>query len=623
MADEDEFSFDLNSIRLDDIQLDPSELAEYGLSPDEVPIDLKSIQAMADASMKNPAVQGNFGMIRVQRDSDADFNVDEMALTAEDMKDPDLLAELGILLGNQPTKMMAQAVQEAAVDDDDLPFELKMVCDDKGLLEKYIAEEKKHAVMLKQAGDVEGARAALRSFKALQTRLAELNTNILEELNQEALPSNVNELKRMAVEAKRSGDLGRARELMTRIVKTENAPCPTDKPQVSAGERSRVKQIMQQLSKQIEQCIDAAKIHMKTGSKGEASSFVTRKKAFEADLLALKAAYLGNKSAPEVRKVSIVVPVDLENIDVAEEELKVLIAGVGESMKAGRKSKESLLDQKSDHFVKVSLAWPPDFPQECSTPMFKLSTIRPLNERVTFIGIKRDLKGLKFFEHQKIRLDLYRKETSFLRTKSVLLGSAQIKLSQLIMQPTIESQTLELVDEARRSVGMAMEVAMKLRRPISSKAVSSRTVDWIFFEVLSSGKLFSCPSSPTSALPPPDESVDIDSAMQAAKSDIDAIASYAVVEHELELLPSNPATLSNPFLSFRQLTLEAKRDTMDLQFQMGEVSFEGYLACVQTSLASTKKMALESKRSGQVEQARNYMMRVQIMEKELLNASEE
>lgn len=50
----------------------------------------KELEALAEGSGGNPAVQGNFGMIRTEH-STGDYNIDNMALTPEDEKNPDLL----------------------------------------------------------------------------------------------------------------------------------------------------------------------------------------------------------------------------------------------------------------------------------------------------------------------------------------------------------------------------------------------------------------------------------------------------------------------------------------------------------------------------------------------------
>lgn len=634
MDDEEQLGFDLNSLCLDDIQLDASDLAELGILADDPTVDdLKALEAMADASPRSPRVQGNFGMIRAlpAEDRAADYNIDNVQLTTADMQDPDLLRELGMILSDEPAVKTPPA-QEASVpsvvrvDDSDMPLELMLESDNKDELERWLLQEKAKAVALKQAGDQEGARTALRSFKALQARLTDLTT-VPDELR-EAMPvEDVEGLKKQVLEAKRGGDLDLARELMTRLVALQGGT-PSSPPPPSSS--AKTKQLMQLLVKQAEECLDAAKVHLKTGSKTDASMFMNRKKAFETDLAALKAAHQAKRPAPNGRSVTVSLPVDLENIDVAEDELKVLITSLAESERPGRRSKESLSPTNSlagEYYFKVALGWPAEQPEELTLPVFKMPC-PPLDIRCTFPGIQRSVKALKFFEHHKLRLDLYRRESSFLRTKHVLVGSAHLRLAPLLLQPTIEAAGIELVDGSRRSVGLQVEVAVRLRRPISSKALAVKTMQWTVFDEFSSGRLFPIPgqsppaqspvASPTVLDTPPVSPTDT-----SIQEEVDAIQSYAVVEHEIEQLAKNPASTTDPVLSLRLLALESRRDAMDLRFQLGQISFEDYLASLHSSIDSTKHKALEAKRAGDLPQARNYMMHVQIIEKEIAQASAE
>ncbi len=93
--DGEDLGFSMESMNLEDIELDESELAEFGLIGDSGGDVLTDIQTMADESSVNPAVQGNFGMIRVQHSSDADYNIDHVVLTPEDENDPALLVIIG------------------------------------------------------------------------------------------------------------------------------------------------------------------------------------------------------------------------------------------------------------------------------------------------------------------------------------------------------------------------------------------------------------------------------------------------------------------------------------------------------------------------------------------------
>lgn len=641
----EEEELDLGSLGLDDIELDAAELAEFGISlADESPTvtdELKALEAMAEASPRSPKVQGNFGMIRAlpAEDREADYGIDNVKLTAEDMNDPDLLRELGLLLDAKSAtpKVLVQEkpVAKNLEEDGALPLELMLESEDKGELERWAAQEKARAVSFKQAGDQEAARMALRAYKSLRARITELTT-VPDELQEALIEDNLNkadyedpvELKRRVLEAKRAGDMEAARGLMARLMALEaEGSSPRSPPPAitSPSNASKTKQLVQQIAKQAEESLNAAKVHLKTGSKTDASMFMNRRKAFETDLAAIKAAHQAKRPFPAGRQVSLNIPLDLENIDVAEEELKVLITGLNESERPGRRSKESLAASaitSGEYYFKLSLGWSSEQESEVTLPSFKLPTSTPIDIRHTFTGIQRSIKAIKFFEHHKLRLDLYRRESSFLRTKHVLVGSAYFRLSPLLMQPTLEAETIELVDGSRRSVGVQVEVGLRLRRPISPKALAMKTVSWTVFDEFSSGKLFPLSPSQQPVLdePPSPTNANEESSIQ---EEVDLIQSYAVLEHEIEQISKNPPTAiaANPPLSLRLLALETKKDAMDLSFQLGQVSFEDYLLTLQSYRDATKRRALEAKREGNMDRARMYMMHLQITEKEIEHAS--
>jgi hypothetical protein len=167
---------------------------------------------------------------------------------------------------------------------------------------------------------------------------------------------------------------------------------------------------------------------------------------------------------------------------------------------------------------------------------------------------------------------------------------------------------------------MQIDLTLKLRRPISNRIAATRSVQWMVFDdpPLTSGRLFSDPNRPIIISgPPPILSLSND----PEASDVVEIESYAVIEYELEVLSNNPATMTDPILTNRQLELESKKDSMEMGFQMGQVSFEDYLDTLRSYIDKTKKRALESKRAGSTDKARYYMKHVQIVEKEIADAA--
>jgi hypothetical protein len=158
--------------------------------------------------------------------------------------------------------------------------------------------------------------------------------------------------------------------------------------------------------------------------------------------------------------------------------------------------------------------------------------------------------------------------------------------------------------------------------------VSTKQTQWLVFDDYASGRLFPAAASLTAAAAAPAgpaepaEHADIVDDEQLCKEDIEQLQSYAVVEHEISLIASNPALANSPSHSLRLLALESRRDAMDLRFQLGQLTFGEYLNLLRKSLFDTKNKALEAKRAGCLEKARYYMSHVQIIEKEISSADE-
>lgn len=523
--------------------------------------------------------------------------------------------------------------KEPSPPETDLPLEQKLKSNDRGLLEKYIQLEKIRAVSSKKAGDITGASEALKAVKALQARV--------EELDNGAMPSNnlIKEYKKQAIEAKRSGNVEKARELMTKIVQMEQQqqlPQPQSLPKPVAVDRgkalakAKAKEIIDKLVKQAEECISAAQSHLKGDSKDKASMFVSRKKAFETDAMAVKNAFTTGKPIPSTRNVKVELPVEIELEGIGEDEFKVIVVGVKQTDSLGRARTKELLKSSDSHYFKVIFEWSgysTAAEKEKNSALMRIDKGTLHTGTFSFKGVKRDLKGQKFFEYQKVRVELYRLETSFFGSdKRILIGAVQIKLNNLLTQPKHELKLVELLDPNRKSIGLGIDVTMMVRRPMSTKVNEVKTVQWIVIDSLTSGRLFPDGSS-APPLPPP---VPINVGKQPTNKgeeddengpDLSHIVSYAVMEHELELLARNPASSTDPQLVSRQLALESKRDDLGLRIQMGQLSFEDYLASLQQAIKMAKQKALEFKRAGNLDQARVMMLHVQLMEKEISEAA--
>jgi hypothetical protein len=133
-----------------------------------------------------------------------------------------------------------------------------------------------------------------------------------------------------------------------------------------------------------------------------------------------------------------------------------------------------------------------------------------------------------------------------------------------------------------------------------------KTVDWIFLTDGESGRIFN---------PPPPESVDADTIVAC-------ISSYVVLEHEIARLKADPTSETDPALVALLGALEGKLDDLTVKVELGQLSIEDYLSNVQNTIPEAKRMALECKRAGNMNDARNWLKHVHMMEEEISEAQQ-
>jgi hypothetical protein len=644
------FNFDDPRLAFDDkdFHVDEAELAQYldGSAADDDHL-LRELEGLADASTLSPVVQGNFGMIRTAPDA-ADYNIDHVTLTAEDENDPALLAELDKMLRvntedheqttdaveaepeaethNEPTSIEELEAELESPEDNRLPLEVRLQTKDRDLLLKYIHLEKVRTVACKRAGDQAGMSESFKAYKQLQARLQEID-------NSDGSEDMLGRLKADALRAKREGNMEQARELMAKVMQLEKAKgTAVAKP---ADNRAKAKDLLAKLSNQIDESYEAVKFYIKSGDKNDAGLALGRKKAFESDLMAIKAAALANGALPKGRTVSMQIPISLELEELPEGEMHVVLSGIKASPKDTRKRSKEFFDSRDDHFLKAVFEWPPDAAEaehQKLGSLFKPGKSVTVTDRFAFGGVKRDIKGQKFFEYQKLKVELYRKESSFLfKTKSVLVASNQVRLAPLLNQVQL-TESVELMDATRRSIGITVDVSLRIQKPISGKAFKFKPVQWIVFDELSSGRLFPDPTA--AKVPSASASKSLgasqtlandetgDKELAKVEKEVASMVSYALIEHELSQLANNPAVLDDPLLAARQIALEGRRDAIALQIELGQLSMEAYLEAVKNAITEGKKAALEAKRAGNIDRARMIMARIQLMEQEVASAED-
>jgi hypothetical protein len=466
--------------------------------------------------------------------------------------------------------------------------------------EKEVDEEltrkedaKKRAISLKRSGDLEGARQALLQYESLcspSPPKVVSDDNVPSQQHDGSIHdgdiSEIEVLKRMALEAKKSGDMQQARVHMGEILRLQGKSKPS------------IQEIMKMMTEQVRQCQEAIKIYTLRGNKVLAAEFKSKKDAFENDIGRLKGQQ--KSKTIEMESVSVELPVDLTNENVSEDQVHLII-------KAIRLGARSKLPEKDMYFVRATIEWPPSDPHHK-----KQTEATSLNDKwdakLIWSGCKaHDFRTIKFFEHHKLRVELVKIERGFWRTKEVTMGYALIRMNGLVSIGKVE-QTADLHDEMRKSLGISIELELRSRTPLAPKmGTNKKIVNWSIWSKGEVARLLNLNSGEED-----------DTAEQRVKH----IASYVVLEYEIGRLKSRPESTTDPALMEMLFALENKLEELTIQVDVGQLSMEKYLERVRMSIVTAKQNALACKQSGKMEEARNWLHHVHLMESEIAEADD-
>lgn len=567
-----------------------------------------------------PAPLPGLRAIRTGPVSLGDYNVENVQLTAEDEQDPTLLGELASL-----------AINKHASDAGTMPF---------------------GETVTEGATTGEGPLEGRASVDQASSR------------DSSGPVDEIQMLKQLALEAKRSGDMEMARELMLQIKQLtqqgrdtidETEPTAACTPRsahfVEAAALPRTKVLQRRLLSQAQTCREVAKAQLAAGDSRTAAEFVRRERALMADLAMVRGLGPGAPT-PATTVIPIEVPMDNTNKMVGEDCLQIklrpqLRASGGVSSREGA--------QRFIYTIVTTLEWPParesvqagDAPPPVhrqQTEKFKLTEERELC--LTYGGIKRDLRAAKFFEHHKLKLELLREEEGGIgslaslllgRPKQVPVGQTTVRMTPLVSVGRLSEGRLEFVEGgSRKGTGIVVSLDMLVRRPLSPKAAFSmkRTVEWT---VLCNGNFFKGPEGGETSSPPGEEALpptasmadstavaaeEVETLTREAEERAKEILSYAVLEDEVAKTRSDPTSATDPRQLAWLMALEAALDRMTMAVDLGTLGMDEYLERLRSqAIPRAKQQALAAKRAGCLDQARRHLQHLRLMEGELAEAT--
>lgn len=576
------------------------------------PVPVPARAAATSSSPVTAAQMGTFGFgaVTIPPDTVTDYGIENVQLTEADMCDPALLAELaGLSLS--PGSEASPARTSMPIRDDG---------DAQEALSKRADELKQLALAAKRSGDIDQAKAYLLQMKQLDAprldRQVESRIERVEAIARQANPDPTADLKRQALEAKKRGDIAAAKMLLQQSKDTETAcrtapadrgnRSPSPSPSAAAQKRAEAKRLVDRLTSQAQLCVRAAQYYERAGSKHDCLLFLNRKKAAEADMHSLAADLkrgVESLPLPQAQKVQF----STQEMDPSVPEKDIVINVDCSGIPAKR---------RPEYQLKVIFEWPPNACPEEQERLVDL-TSATAEYLVGYKGvITRDLKQQKFFEHRRLKFELFLKETSMLFfTNVTLCSSGYVKLASLSTQCKLQADVrVSDQDQEERRHSFVLKASVKLRYPVSKKEPERHQEEFIFFPDYGhhTGLYVPRERPAPSASPTPSPSPQ----SSASANQVDMLASYVVIEREIERLHA----MGTPEALTDLVELEGKRDRLALAVEMGELSMPDYLANVKKGTVWTRTKCIQAKQSGDMEAAKRYLSYVKLMEEEVREA---
>lgn len=464
-------------------------------------------------------------------------DIEEVILTPEDETNPALLAELEALhVREEPRSKPIDEMSE-------------------GELRQQIVDLKSQVLTLKRSGHIEGAKAALLQYNAVEVRLKQI----------EAL--------RSAVEAKK---------VTAEVISVSQPPPQVANESISSPkpkDASLYRDLFAKLQKQSAQCMAIAESYSQANRPTDAKLFVRRKQAFDLDIQKLRLMLKEKKAPPTSRVVDVIYENQLSNPDVPDGILQLLLGDL--KITNARKCKLSADGQQ--YQFKLSYELPGLDEKEAtltSQPFTTTGLERNALGPFTFRCNRRDIRVVKGVEYKKVRLEIVAEEGILFFKSTVVKMSGQAKLDRLLKDCSVQV-AVDLMDvdgDKRSALPSAMCIlTAKVRAPLSgaSEGFKRITEKWVVVPEFGNSNhvLYSCLPPPPQAASPVKVSPKLPD-MPVTGTLADKIRSFEVIEYELEQLAQKPVT-SDPELMDLQVALEGLRDRLQMQVEIGEISING------------------------------------------------
>lgn len=286
----------------------------------------------------------------------------------------------------------------------------------------------------------------------------------------------------------------------------------------------------------------------------------------------------------------------------------------------------SVKETGCDSYVTCTFPFPDSHHQVFKTPSVR-HTFSPVFEHKGKFRIEREKRMEKVFKKKKLLFEVIKPPSWFLGS-STLIGRAEVPINILLNECDMYYSGDIVLD--KKTAGK-IHINVKVKTPLLGKVVEKHNEKRL--HILRSGTVLSV-EQPTKPSPTPSPTIPIP--VQDSKPvvkgpellkeglDIDGIISHDVLVYEKEKATRlmvdarrrKDRDIIDDLASLIQV-LDLKIQVMIIQCQNGQITPDSYSEAIKRKILEEKQLALRFKKAGNIDKAKETMIRVKIMEKEI------
>ena len=360
-----------------------------------------------------------------------------------------------------------------------------------------------------------------------------------------------------------------------------------------------------QLEKQIKICDTNAEVYENLGNIGTSLQYKNMSQNIQKELLAIKSIQVHGLAPPKFTTESRKFVIVKSNLHLSSEHFEVDIA------RAIDLPHPTGYDEKDlNVYIEVEFPWPSDNPQKISTPRIKGMSSPEFKSSQLFNIDRHHIRSLqRAFKRNPIKFTLWQSRT--LR-RDLFIGQCQASLEGLDNKCQVNLCLNLMDDRNRKQVGGKLEVAMRLRDPLTGKDQEEKEEQRLVFQEQIVGKsAVSMPSASKSTSPQGKSNgqfigkIENTTSMEALKLE------YSIVQR-LQKSGTNDAAVSQ-----RARQIQARMAGIKQRLQSDPAFKHAYPQQVASELKQERKLEQQYWKAGLQTETKVTQLRIKMMEKEL------